>query len=184
MAGLLWGKKQKKCLEARFEGVQRGFLSERKGKVIPLRGPKTEKAAKEAFPSALEVPNHEREVRGKEGGKGGKGRAAWGVGGETDRKGEEKEKGRDRQTHKQAGRKIEVDREKDTHRLRDRDRQRDTDIQTEGYRQTEKRGDRRAGRETQTDSKTETDGQTDRDRRRKKQNPLLQMFRPLFFPTK
>ena len=35
-AGLLFWKK--KCLEVRFERVQRGFLSERKGKVIPCRG--------------------------------------------------------------------------------------------------------------------------------------------------
>ena len=33
MAGLLFWKK--KCLVVRFDGVQRGFLSERKGKVIP-----------------------------------------------------------------------------------------------------------------------------------------------------
>ena len=106
MAGLLWGEKLKKCLEARYEGVQKGFLSERKGKVIPLRGPKTEKAAKEAFLSALEVPNHDRE--------------RWG-GGEGGREGRERERGggrqkggrdieRERQTHKQAGREIEVDR--------------------------------------------------------------------------
>ena len=36
MADLLFWKK--KCLEARFKRVQRGFLSERKGKVIPCRG--------------------------------------------------------------------------------------------------------------------------------------------------
>ena len=36
MAGLLFWKK--KCLEVRFDGVQRGFLSERKGKVIPSTG--------------------------------------------------------------------------------------------------------------------------------------------------
>ena len=35
MAGLLFWKK--KCLEVKFEGVQRGFLSGRKGKVIPNR---------------------------------------------------------------------------------------------------------------------------------------------------
>ena len=96
------GKKQKKCLEARFEGVQRGFLSEGKGKVIPLRGPKIAKAAKEAFLSASEVPNHERE-RGREreaGEREGGGRESREDGGKTDIKGEETEKGRDRQTQK------------------------------------------------------------------------------------
>ena len=33
------------CLEFRFEGVQRGFLSERKGKVIPCRGAEDRKGA-------------------------------------------------------------------------------------------------------------------------------------------
>ena len=36
---------EKKCLEVRFEGVQRGFLLERKGKVIPCRGSIARKGA-------------------------------------------------------------------------------------------------------------------------------------------
>ena len=36
MAGLLFWIKE--CFEVGFEGVQRGFLSDRKGKVIPYRG--------------------------------------------------------------------------------------------------------------------------------------------------
>ena len=36
---------KKKCAPVRFEGVQRGFLSERKGKVIPGRGAEDEKGA-------------------------------------------------------------------------------------------------------------------------------------------
>ena len=43
MAGLLLWKK--KCLGVRSEGVQRGFLSERKGKVIPCRGAEDRKSA-------------------------------------------------------------------------------------------------------------------------------------------
>ena len=44
MAGLMFWKK--KCLEIGFEGVQRGFLLERKGEVIQIHvmEPKTEKA--------------------------------------------------------------------------------------------------------------------------------------------
>ena len=47
MADLLF--REKKCLEVRFEGVQRGFLSERKVKgnrSLNVEGPKTEKARK------------------------------------------------------------------------------------------------------------------------------------------
>ena len=36
MAGLLFWKR--KCFEIKFEGAKRGFLSERKGEVIPCRG--------------------------------------------------------------------------------------------------------------------------------------------------
>ena len=43
MAGLLCGEKG--CLELRCEGVQREFLSERKGKVIPCRGAEDRKGA-------------------------------------------------------------------------------------------------------------------------------------------
>ena len=35
MAGLLF--REEKCLEVRPETIQRGFLSERKGKVVPCR---------------------------------------------------------------------------------------------------------------------------------------------------
>ena len=43
MAGLLFRKQ--KCFEIRFEGVSRGFLSERKGKVIPCRWTEDRKGA-------------------------------------------------------------------------------------------------------------------------------------------
>ena len=43
MAGLLFWKKN--CLEVSFEGVQRGFLWESKGKVILCRGAKDGKGA-------------------------------------------------------------------------------------------------------------------------------------------
>ena len=43
MAGLLC--QEKGCLELRFEGAQRGFLSERKGKVYPCRGAEDRKGA-------------------------------------------------------------------------------------------------------------------------------------------
>ena len=43
MTGLLFSKK--KCLGIWSEGVQRGFLSERKGKIIPYRGAANRKSA-------------------------------------------------------------------------------------------------------------------------------------------
>ena len=36
---------KKKCPEVRYEGVQRGFLSERKGKANPCRGAEDRKSA-------------------------------------------------------------------------------------------------------------------------------------------
>ena len=42
MADLLFGKR---CLEVRFEGVQRAFSSEGRGKVIPCRGAEDGKGA-------------------------------------------------------------------------------------------------------------------------------------------
>ena len=46
MAGLLFRKK--KCLEVRFERVQRGFLSERKRKLIYVEGSGAGKAQEPA----------------------------------------------------------------------------------------------------------------------------------------
>ena len=51
MAGLLFG--EKKCLEVWLEGVQRGFLSERRGNVIPCRGAK-EKAQEPAVANMVQ----------------------------------------------------------------------------------------------------------------------------------
>ena len=46
MAGLLlWTKK---CFEFEFVGVQRAFLSERKGKVMPCTGSEDKKKARES----------------------------------------------------------------------------------------------------------------------------------------
>ena len=54
MAGVLFW--EKKCLQVRFEGVQRGFLLERKGKVIPCRRAKDRKSCR----------NQQHEKSGKE----------------------------------------------------------------------------------------------------------------------
>ena len=43
MAGLLF--REEKCLEVRPETIQRGFLSERKGKVVPCREAEDRKGA-------------------------------------------------------------------------------------------------------------------------------------------
>ena len=48
MVVLLFWEREKKCLEIWAEGIQREFLPERKGKIIPRRWPKTEKAQEPA----------------------------------------------------------------------------------------------------------------------------------------